>query len=106
MNSLNLPLIISILCISYNVTAKDIPEYMFDVDCSETTYCEDGYTTLGVDRLGNPRDYVYPLREITYQDYLKAYKYYDHQGYDQYGFNRNKKNVNGKYLESFEIIKY
>lgn len=46
------------------------------------------------------------ILEIENKDYLKAYKYYVHQGYDQYGFNRNKKNVNGKYLESFEIIKY
>ena len=54
----------------------------YDSDCSETTLCADGYTTTGLDRFGNPRDYVYPQRKVSYEEYLNARRNYDYEGYD------------------------
>lgn len=67
----------------------------YDSNCSETSYCADGFTTNGIDRLGNPRGYVYPKTTISYEEYRKAFKSYGHEGYNQYGFDREDKNRNG-----------
>lgn len=58
-----------------------------DSGCSEITYCADGYTTTGKDRLGNGRDHVYPPKKLTLDQWVLASKSYDADGYDQFGLN-------------------
>lgn len=56
-----------------------------DSGCSEITYCADGYTTTGKDRLGNGRDHVYTPKKLTLDQWVLASKSYDSDGYDQFG---------------------
>ena len=76
----------------------------YDSDCSETTLCADGYTTTGLDGFGNPRDFVYPQRKVSYEEYSNAIKSYNHEGYDQYGFDREEKNKEGIYAKNAVIL--
>lgn len=75
-----------------------------DSSCGETVLCADGYTMTGLDRFGNHRDYIYPQRKVSYEEYLNAYKSYDADGYDEYGFDMNQKNKNGIHAKNSEIL--
>lgn len=74
--------------------------------CSETSYCADGFTTKGIDRNGNLRGYVYPKKEIFYEQYLAADKEYDHEGYNQFGFDRIDRNRGGLVAKDMNVINY
>lgn len=76
----------------------------YDEGCSDTTLCADGYTKNGLDRFGNTRDYIYPQRILSYNEYKKSYKQYDFNGYDQYGFDRNENNINGVKANKAKIL--
>ena len=88
----------------YEVMIGNERVVFYDSDCSETTLCADGYTTIGLDMFGNPRGYVYPQRKVSYEEYLSTRKLYDYEGYDQYGFGRDRKNKNGIHVKNAEIL--
>jgi hypothetical protein len=99
--------IMGLLVLSNNTIAEEHKNYYYsDKGCSKTTYCADGYTSDGFDRLSNPRDYIYPKKEISIKNYIKSNKFLDSNGFDQYGFNRlsyNKENIN---FETLNVIEY
>jgi hypothetical protein len=75
-------------------------------DCSNNSYCADGYTLNGIDRLGNVRGHNYEKNTISITQYISSDKYYDHKGYDQFGFNRIGNNINGIYFKKIKNITY
>lgn len=94
------------LMLSYNSESKENTAYIdkYYGQCSETTLCADGYTTLGIDMFGNKRDYIYPKVEISKENYVNKFKSYDLEGYDEFGFDRNGIDKNNKHYNDVKIM--